>query len=557
MVVSDAVAWMTLAALVGLVLAAVTVGRPLVGRWLRAAIRRRLDGYHRVEVEPEPHLPERVAPGAQAPRVAIIGGGVAGLTAATTLAARGLRVVVFEAKGHVGGKLGSWPVEWTTGPDGARETVWASHGFHAFFRHYFNLNRWLDSLGGRRTFRAIDDYAIIAQDGDVVRFGRLETTPILNLFAMSRAGIYKLTDSLHAPQRDVMGVLLEYDGPKTFRDYDHLSFADFDRFAQLPPRLRLAFGTFSRAFFADDDKISLAELVKSFHFYYLSHDHGLLYDYPTRDYEPTILAPARARITDAGGEVRTSTPVESLAREDRGFTVNGERFDDVIVATDVVGARRVITGATGLPDALRARFDALRPGQRYAVWRIWTDRDVRADLPVFVITDKVRVLDAIAVYHRVEEESANFVARHGGAILELHCYAVPEDLVDEAELRADFRREVVRFFPELEGFEVRAEVIQLERNFTAFHVGAHATRPTADSGVEGLSFAGDWVRLDFPAMLLEGACASGLVAANRVLGRHGLRSERVESVPLRGVMAGAPEPPGRAHLKAMRRPPAG
>ena len=95
-------------------------------------------------------------------------------------------------------------------------------------------------------------------------------------------------------------------------------------------------------------------------------------------------------------------------------------------------SKPVITYGFSPEAQFRARFDALRPGQRYAVWRIWTDRDVRADLPVFVITDKVRVLDAIAVYHRVEAESADFVARHGGAILELHCYAVPEDLVDEA-----------------------------------------------------------------------------------------------------------------------------
>ena len=64
----------------------------------------------------------------------------------------------------------------------------------------------------------------------------------------------------------------------------------------MPPRLKLAFDTFARAFFAEDDKLSLAELLKSFHFYYLSHDGGLIYDYPDRDYEPAFLAPMRAEL---------------------------------------------------------------------------------------------------------------------------------------------------------------------------------------------------------------------------------------------------------------------
>lgn len=37
----------------------------------------------------------------------------------------------------------------------------------------------------------------------------------------------------------------------------------------------------------------------------------------------------------------------------------------------------------------------------------------------------------------------------------------------------------------------------------------------------GLWFAGDWVSLPFPATLLEGAAASGLLAANRVLAAAG------------------------------------
>jgi isorenieratene synthase len=71
-----------------------------------------------------------------------------------------------------------------------------------------------------------------------------------------------------------------------------------------------------------------------------------------------------------------------------------------------------------------------------------------------------------------------------------------------------------------------------------------------ETGVPGLYCAGDWVKLPFPAMLLECACASGLWAANGLLREAGLREEPVRSVPLKGLMAGMPHPPGRKVLDA-------
>ncbi|MBL8918171.1 MAG: FAD-dependent oxidoreductase [Myxococcaceae bacterium] len=475
-------------------------------------------------------------------RVAVLGGGVAGLTAAVTLARRGFEVDLFEANAHLGGKLGSWKVELAPG-----EAAWVSHGFHAFFANYFNLNRFLDSLGLRRGFESIGEYVILGTDGAEVRFGRLETTPVFNLIALAKAGVYRFRDVLKAPARDLFGVFLEYDEGDTFARYDRVSFADFDRLARLPPRLKLAFNTFARAFFSDEDKLSLAELIKSFHFYYLSQDGGLVYDFPVHDYEPAFLAPLRGELEKHGARVRLATPVTSLAKTTDGFTVNGNAFDAAVLATDVVGARAIIGGATGLPTELKTRFEALQTGQRYAVLRVWLDKDVRQGLPVFVITDRVKVLDAFAAYHRFEHEASEWTKRHGGSVLELHCYAVPEAMSAE-QVKQALLDELVAFFPEVKGYSLRHEVFQLNRNFTAFHLGMYDARPTPETGVPGLVCAGDWVRLPFPAMLLEAACASGLVAANVLLREAGLREELVESVPPRGLMAGMPQPPARAML---------
>ncbi len=473
-------------------------------------------------------------------KVAVLGGGLAGIAAASTLAARGYAVTILESKSYLGGKLGSWQVELEPG-----KSEWVSHGFHAFFRHYYNLNRFLDGLGLRKNFRGISDYRVLKQNGTEISFGELENTPMLNLMALRNVGMYRYAEVTRAPTRHLMTLFLEYE-PTTNARLDNMSFAEFARLAEVPPDLMIAFNTFSRAFFADEALLSMAEMLKSFHVYYLGHDGGLLYDHPTKDYEATLLKPIRSHLASLKVELRLQTPVTTISRVEKGFLVNAERFEKVVLATDVVGARNILGSAPGF-ESLHAQFSKLRPGQRYSVLRLWLDTPARTGLPVFVVTEKMRVLDSITFFDRTEDESAAWVKANGGAVVELHCYAVPEAM-SEAEVRALFEQELKKFLPELDNAVIRHEHFRIQRDFTAYHVGMNADRPGTDTGIDGLYCAGDWVKLPFPAMLMEAAFSSGMVAANRILVSDGLREEAIESVPLRGLLAGIPESSARKKL---------
>src|ERR671924_904744 len=70
-------------------------------------------------------------------RVAILGGGVAGLTAAHELAERGFEVVVLEARDIPGGKARSLPVPGSG--TGGRADLPAEHGFRFFPGFYQHL----------------------------------------------------------------------------------------------------------------------------------------------------------------------------------------------------------------------------------------------------------------------------------------------------------------------------------------------------------------------------------------------------------------------------------
>ena len=54
--------------------------------------------------------------------------------------------------------------------------------------------------------------------------------------------------------------------------------------------------------------------------------------------------------------------------------------------------------------------------------------------------------------------------------------------------------------------------------------------------VENLFLAGDWVKLENPAMLMEAATTSAIYAANSIFRNEGLKEEPVLSVPLKGLL---------------------
>jgi carotenoid phi-ring synthase / carotenoid chi-ring synthase len=467
-------------------------------------------------------------------KVAVIGAGLAGLTSALILAERGFSVTVFEKVNYIGGKVGSWSVNFHS-----NFTTNVEHGFHAFFKQYYNLRNLLEKIGAAKNLNPIDDYLILTKDKLRYSFKEIDKTPINNILSMRKTGIYSFKDAVTNLKFSNLLELLKYDAAYTFEKFDQVSFREFADKINLPPQMRLMFTTFSRAFFAEPKYISMAELIKSFHFYFLSNDLGLLYDVLNDDFENSLWKPFQSYISKFDIKIKTSFAVDKILLKEKDFMVANEIFDYLVIATDVKGTKSIIRNSENIRSAYPEFYDNLlqqKQSQQYAVLRIWTDKKLSDDVPFFVFTDAIKILDSITFYHNMEKKSSEWAKENNGGIYELHSYALPDDF-PEIEIKAQLLSEFNEYFPEMKKAKILFDNLQVRDDFTAFHTGLYKMRPTYKTEIKNLFLAGDWVKIPVPAMLMEAAVTSAMMASNEILRNENLREEQIYSVPQKGLFA--------------------
>jgi isorenieratene synthase len=499
---------------------------------VRNLIKKKLGGFEQLVNTIHHNAPMNVK---EQKKVAVVGAGIAGMSAAVVLAERGFEVDIFERDGFLGGKAGSWP---HTFPDSYSTNV--EHGFHAFFRQYYNLRRILGKVGADRNLIAIDDFLILTQDHGNFSFKDINTVPILNLLSMYKKKIYTIKDLAFRLKINHMIALLEYDRERTFAAFDSMTLEDYSQAANLPVKMHLMFSTFSRAFFAGPHLISMAELIKSFHFYFLSNDHGLFCDVLDDDLEISLWQPVVKYLKNFKVNIHTNATVDKIVEKNGTFVLKDTEYQYVVLGTDIPGTRKIIAASQRIQKSYKKfakQISKQKVSQKYAVLRIWIDKNTDRKLPFFIFTDALKILDSVMIYHQMEKTATRWVNENGGGIFELHSNALPDGWDTREAIREQLLKEFAVYFPELNGFKIQYEHLQVRDDFSAFHTNLYKNRPKPVTEIPGLYLCGDWIKLPVPAMLMEAAATSAIYAVNGILRRENLQQEPVYSVPLKGLFA--------------------
>ncbi len=473
-------------------------------------------------------------------QVAVIGGGIAGLAAATGLAERGADVTLFESAPQLGGRVASWPLA-----DGRN----MSRGFHAFFRQYYNLRALL-----RRTDPALDrlvavtDYPLQTNAGLTDSFKSIPRTPPLNLAAfVLQSPTFPLTGLAKVDLPSAFE-LIDLQFPQSLSRYDGESAAAFLDRLRFPHNARhLALEVFARSFFANPHDFAARELVTMFHTYFTGSAEGLLFDVPVDDFNTSLWDPLGDYLRDAGVTIHLDSPVDALHQTERGWRVGtstgGGVYDAVVLAADPRTSRGLIAALHGetqqLAD-LQSRVARRTNAPAFAVIRLWMSDTVHSGRPAFLGTSGYQLLDNISVLERFEATAAAWTQTHGGSVVELHAYAVDAPAAPNSPqgqtIRTALLDDMRTVFPETQNMEIIAEQYLLEDDCSLADVSPWQDHPAVTTGIDGLVLAGDWIRAPLPVALMERAATTGFLAANELLAGWNVTGHDLFSPPRRGLL---------------------
>ncbi|MFC5063988.1 FAD-dependent oxidoreductase [Actinomycetospora atypica] len=494
----------------------------------------------RTAVASRSDLPRQV-PDEAAASVVVVGGGVAGVTAALVLAERGAKVELLEAADALGGRLGTWP---RTLPDGTRVTV--EHGYHGFFRQYYTLRDVLRRIDPDLSFlRDVGGYPVESREWESEDFSDLPTTPLANLAALVwKSPSFRLRDLRKVDGREALA-MLRYDPVRTFAEHDHRTTAELlDAFGFSERGRAMLFEVFAHSFFNTEQRYSAAEFLAMCHFYFTGNPEGLGMDVPIDQYAATIWEPFTRLLEKHGATVTTGARANVVVSGQGGWAVGVEggptrTARHLVVATDVPATRALFARSPGFPTIaprLASAVADMPGGEPYVVARLWCRGDVDPAHAPFTGVTRERILDSVTLFHRIEAESAAWARSAGGSVIELHSYACPHD-ASRDELVAEMRRELEGLWPEFADLEVLDVDAHLYDNAPGFDPGSHARRPGVVTDARGLRLAGDWVASDIPSALMERAAVTGVLAANDVLREVGAAPEPIRSIAPRGILA--------------------
>ncbi len=440
----------------------------------------------------------------------VIGGGFAGLAAATLLAEQGARVLVLEARPALGGRATAF----TDPATGER----VDNGQHVLLGCYRDTFRFLDRIGAAGHVQVQDRLTIdmIDRDGRASRLSCPSLPPPFNLLGglvtwsalgwRDRLAAIRVGRALTAHPASPAGS----PGGETVRDW-------LVRHHQTPRLVEMLWAPLAVAALNQPiDDAAAAPFMRALSEMLGGRPRDASLALPLKPLDQMYALPARAYIESRGGEVRINSPARMQFNNTGGATLEGSP-PQVTVREQVLTASRVISAVPWFalsevfidpPESMLATLEAADRTEASPIVTVnlWFDR---------IVTDQVlvglpgRTMQWVFDKRRVFGEQAShlsLVSSGAGAIVAL----TNEALIELAT------REVEDAIPAARGASVRRAVVVREKRATFSVAPGQPPRPQARTPIPGLFLAGDWIDTGLPATI-EGAVRSGHDAATLAL----------------------------------------
>jgi len=467
----------------------------------------------------------------------VIGGGVAGLTAALHLAERGLKPIIIEADDRAGGRL--------SGKDDIiinDHRFSNEHGVHGIWSSYVNLKHMLKRHEILPQLIPANEEQWIYRTGDLVR-----RAPVGSVIRHS-----KLPAPLHyiqlflLPQfwlmldpRDWIGLfsvwstLLMAIGIDPFVEDQPLEGLTFGKSLKRwgPAMCALFFGLTRNGLSTDPDKVPLAGFLAFIRFYTVMRRDAWAFDYlPNGSGE--VIEKLSAKIKQFGGEIRYKSRVKRMTRDgDWVAHIESDKSHEEIKAPYVILASDSPAAESIVKNSFEADNLFFPHGLAHAVIRLWFDKAPR-QTPESGIFSGDFIMHNFFWLHKIYEPYRKWHAETGGACIEVHVYGPDKVLTQsDAVLITNVLTDFYRVFPELKGHLIKPHIQRNAATHTLPALGSRGTHLGVDTPWENFFCAGDWVWLQNPSFFLERACVTGLEAANRVLSLSGKEIFETQSYP--------------------------
>lgn len=445
-------------------------------------------------------------------RVVIVGGGLAGLSAAAGLASAGVAATLLESRPRLGGRAGSF-LDAETGE-------WIDTCQHVSMGCCTNLAHFARMVGIAELFATQDELLFIGPGGERCRFRDRSRPAPFHLTKAFDSLVWLSKDERRQLMRDVARLAHRHwaaDQGLSFEQWleQHAQTADLrERFWDV-----LLVSALSET----AGRISVPHARKVFVDGFLTHRDGWRVQVPTVPLDELYGRRLTEWLKTRGVNVATGTGVAGLQEQGGLVTSVRLRSGETIPADEIILAVPWHRAPDLLPESLAEHPALSGIGELESApitsVHLWFDRPV-LDVPHAVLVGRLSqwVFRRAGSPVDTQPGARNAESHYLQVVISASHHLAPQSqmaVIDQVIA------ELASIWPQVQSAQLTSSrVVTEHRAVFSPRPGVDALRPPQATPIPNLQLAGDWTRTDWPATM-ESAVKSGFLAAENTLARLG------------------------------------